>query len=277
MTEAQQLEAFDTEHPHPDKAGIESLFKFSKFDGNYTEYQEDLFVRGKLYHSLPVNFNDPFECKPHFNWPDKPSQVREIRKHLLKVAMRNGYKRKAAESLVSKNMRKPGFIQETIYKSVQNTFSKVRICSFTTKKENLLFWSHYADSHKGFCVEYDATVLPISYAFKVQYQDEYPEVQYPGPPNALGFKPALIKSKEWAYEEEYRIIFVPEAERQPNNDGVSLILNGGEMKNVYLGANMTDENKQALVELIERGPFSPSVWDVSLSTSSFSLEFNERT
>ena len=277
MTEAQELEAFEREHPHPDIAGIESLFKFSKFDGNHAKYQEDLFVRKKLYHSLPENFNDPFECKPHFNWPNKPSQVRDIRKHLIKVAVNKGYRRKDAESLVSKNMRKTGFVQEAIYKSIQNTFSKFRICSFTTKKENLLFWSHYADSHKGFCVEYDATVNPISYAFKVQYNDEYPEVKYPGPPNALGFKPALIKSEEWEYEEEYRIVFVPEAERQPSNDGVSLILNGGEMKNVYLGANMTDDNKQALIELIDRGPFTPRIWDVSLSMSSFKLEFKERT
>lgn len=276
MTEAQELDAFARDHPYPDKIGIKSLFKFSKFDGNHTEYQEDLFLRGKLYHSLPDNFNDPFECKPNFKWPNNLSQVRAIRKHLINKAIRDGYRRKDAESLISKNMRKPGFIQETIYNSIQNVFSKIRICSFTTKKENLLFWSHYADSHKGFCVEYDATVLPISYAFKVKYKDEYPEVKYPVSSNKLGFKPALIKSKEWEYEEEFRIIFVPDAKRQPKNDGVSLILNGGEMKNVYLGANMSGDNKQALIELIIGGPFSPRIWDVALSTSSFKLEFNER-
>lgn len=276
MTEAQDLEEFNKDHMHPDIAGIESLFKFSKFDVKRIEYLSDLFVGGKLYHSVPEYFNDPFECKPHFNWPNKPSKVRDIRKHLINVAVKNGHTRKSAELLISKNMSRPGFIQNSIYNSLQKTFSKIRICSFTTKKENLLFWSHYADSHKGFCVEYDATVLPISYAFKVQYKDEYPEANYPSPPNALGLKPALIKSRAWEYEEEYRIIFVPEADRQLRNDGASLILNGNEMKNVYFGVNMTDDDKQALVELIDRGPFKPGVWDVSLSKSSFKLEFNER-
>lgn len=254
-----ELEEFDKNHPHPDIAGIESLFKFSKFDDAHIEYLSDLFVDGKLYHSLPEYFNDPFECKPHFNWPNNPSKVRDIRKHLIKAATQRGHTRKSAESLISKNMSRPGFIQETIYNSTQKIFSEIRICSFTSKKENLLFWSHYADSHKGFCVEYDASILPISYAYKVQYKDEYPAVIYPIPANALGFIPALIKSKAWEYEEEFRIIFVPEAMRQPRNDGVSLILNGNEIKNVYLGANMADSNKKVLIELIDRGPFHPGI------------------
>lgn len=276
MTEAQDLEEFNKDHPYPDMAGIGSLFKFSKYDVNHLEYLSALFVDGKLYHSLPEYFNDPFECKPHFNWPNNPSKVRAIRKHLINVAVRNGDTRKSAEALISKNMSRPGFIQESIHNSIQKTFSEIRICSFTTRKENLLFWSHYADSHKGFCVEYDASKLPISYAYKVQYKDEYPEAIYPAPPNALGFKPVLIKSREWEHEGEYRIIFVPSATSQPKNDGESLILNGDNIKNVYFGAKMAVENKQILIEMIDRGPFNPGVWDASLSNSSFRLEFNEQ-
>lgn len=275
MTEAQDLEEFSNDHPHPDKAGINSLFKFSRFDENNIEYLSHLFIEGKLYHSVPENFNDPFECRAHFNWPNSPSKVQGIRKHLIKVLVKNGYTRKNSNMLVSKNMGRPGFIQDKIYSSIQRVFSEIRIASFTTKKENLLFWSHYADSHKGFCVEYDSTLMPISYAFKVQYKDEYPEVIYPSKNDVVNFKPALIKSTAWEYEEEYRIIFVPEA-FQPKNDGTSLILNDKEMKNVYLGANMTNENKKTLVDMIERGPFNPGIWDVSLSKSSFKLKFNER-
>lgn len=173
-------------------------------------------------------------------------------------------------------MKKPEFVRETIYNAIQKAFREIRVCSLTTNGTNLLFWSHYADSHKGFCVEYDATTLPISYAFRVQYQDNYPEAIYPGPSDARGFKPALVKSKVWEYEEEYRIILVPEASRQPRNDGASLLLDGKEMTNVYLGAGMADENKQVLVEMIDRGPFSPSIWNASLSRTSFELVFKLR-
>ncbi len=276
MTEVQDIEKFNRDHPHPDTVGVKSLFKFSRINANHLEYQENLFINGKLYHSLPESFNDPFECKPHFNWPKDPSKVSTIRKHLIKVARDRGLSLKEAKSLLTKSFRKRGFLKETIFNSTQKTYSRIRISSFTTKKENLLFWSHYSDSHKGFCLEFDSTVLPISYAFKVQYEDEYPEVSYPRPVNDFGFKPALVKSKAWEYEEEYRIIFVPDSEGQPNNDGTSLLLDGSEMKNVYLGANMTDDHKRTIVEMIKAGPFRPGIWDVSLSKSSFQLEFNER-
>jgi hypothetical protein len=174
-------------------------------------------------------------------------------------------------------MAKPEFIKETIYNSIRKAFGELRLCSFTTNKENLLFWSHYADSHKGFCVEYGASKKPISYAFKVRYKNEYPEVFYPNPLDDLqGFGPALTKSSSWEYEEEYRTIFVHDAPQQPENDGVSLILNSDVMKNVYFGSNMDDENKKFIIELIGEGPFNPGIWDVSLSSSSFELVFNAR-
>ncbi len=274
MAEEEDIEEFDKEHPYPDIAGIESLFKFSKFDANHIKYLSDLFVDSKLYHSSPSSFNDPFECKPLFNWPGNASEVHALRKYLINAAVINGLTRRSAESTISEAMTKPEFVREAIYNSIHKTFSEIRICSFTTNKDNLLFWSHYADSHNGFCVEYDASIFPISSAYKVNYKDEYPEAIFPSPPNALGLKPALIKSSAWEYEDEYRIIFTPEI-RQPKNDGTSLILNGNEMRNVYFGVNMAEVNKQILVELIDRGPFNPGIWDVSLSKSSFELVYSE--
>lgn len=272
MSTEDEIIQFKQKHPHPDHVGLRSLFRFSR-----ATHSEDrlrlLFVEGKLYHPLPSQFNDPFECKPHFRWPEKAKEIQEIRKHLVKVARSKGKSRKEAEAFVANSMAKEGFIQNAIYGAVSKTLSEVRVCSFTSSKENLLFWAHYADSHRGFCIEYDATVLPIAYAFKVHYSKKYPEVKYPAPPDARGLKPALIKSKEWAYEEEFRTIFVPEANRQPNNDGVSLILTGNEIKNVYFGAFMEEAQKELLLELLNQGPFNPGVWQANLSQSNFEVNF----
>jgi len=122
-------------------------------------------------------------------------------------------------------------------------------------------------------VEYDATRLPISYALKVRYSKKYPEVRYPAPNDARGLAPVLIKSKEWAYEEEFRTILVPEAHRQPKNDGTSLILSGNEIKNVYFGALMEEAHRKVLFDLINEGPFNPGVWQTRLSSSAFELQF----
>lgn len=273
MSSSDELKEFNENHPLPDAVGVESLFRFAKVCPDHPEYLSQLFVEGKLYHSLPGNFNDPFECRPHFNWPTSPSKVKAIRSHLIKVAKGNGFKTKDAEKAVSNSMKDTEFIQETIYAAIQKSFSEIRVCSFTTRKENLLFWSHYAGIHEGFCVEFDAKITPIAYAYKVDYSSEYPEVEYPSPADARGFIPALIKSEDWAYEEEFRTIFVPEASNQPANDGESLLLKGDEITNIYFGSNMSLENIENITRLVSSGPFSPKLWKASLSKSSFGLEF----
>jgi hypothetical protein len=75
-------------------------------------------------------------------------------------------------------------------------------------------WSHYGDSHKGMCLEYDFgscddeiynMLMPIIYVntpqrinFVSSDNDSYQEC------NALSS--VLIKSNEWAYEKEWRLI-----------------------------------------------------------------------
>jgi len=274
MSHEDDIQRFDQDHPWPHDDGVTSLFKFSSVNRDKLSRLEQLFCDGKLYHSTPDQFNDPFECKPHFNWPKDPKKVAEIRKHLTQILRRNGISWKEAKRLVANSMRRPGFIHESIYTSAEHSFNRARICSFTTSNKNLLFWAHYANSHKGFCVEYDAKILPISYSFKVKYVDEYPEIEYPAPDDKRALSPALMKSTAWSYEEEYRSIFIPGAERQAKHDGSSLILNGSEMKNIYFGAKMTDDDKALIEDLVSKGPFTAKLWESNLSRTSFEIEFS---
>ena len=87
MTISEKLKKFDESHPYPDKCDINSLFRFYKID---LDRNRHLFTEQKLYHSLPSQFNDPFECKPHFNWPEDVNEVDNIRLHLIKIAKESG-------------------------------------------------------------------------------------------------------------------------------------------------------------------------------------------
>jgi len=267
------LKKFHESHPWPANCGINSLFRFYKIDLDRVEYLRHLFTERKLYHPLPCQFNDPFECKPQFSLPEEAKKVLDIRQHLIKFLREKGYNEIEAEELVSNNMKNPKLLRKTINDSIIQTLAQIRICSFTTRKDNLLFWSHYADSHKGFCVEFDATKMPISYAFKVQYENKYPEVIYPGSNDVTDLTPLLVKSEVWKHEEEFRTILVPWAETQPTNDGESLILSGNEIKNVYLGSNIEENKKELICDLVEQGDFNPGIWITSLAESTFSLEF----
>lgn len=275
MAESSSEKKFYESHPFPDKCGINSLFRFYKINLDRVEYLEQLFIERKLYHSLPSQFNDPFECKPHFNWPEDVNEIENLRQHLIKISVENGIDENEAEEKVSQAMEDPEQLQKKILEAGHKTFANTRICCFTNRKENLLFWSHYADAHRGFCVEFDATKEPISSAFKVQYTKDYPEAVYPPPNDVTGLKPLLVKSKIWNYEEEFRSLLISEAKIQPPNDGKSVMLNGDEIKNVFLGAQISEEHKEVILDLINQGSFNPGIWTTRLGKSTFSLEFDQ--
>jgi len=239
-----------------------------------TKYLEDLFVKQKLYHSLSRGFNDPFECKPYFTMENSKNDAKNIRDHLKRVFRNGGMTSKKADALVSNSMKDPNFIRNTIAEITENSFKELRICSFTTNKENLLFWSHYANSHKGICIEFNATVEPISMAFKVEYSNDYPQVTYPSQQDKRGFKPALVKAMAWEYENEYRTMFLPSL-MNPINDGESLLLDERTITNVYMGSEISNKDKEAVLDLISKSNFRPTIWQASLSRNSFKLEFTK--
>jgi hypothetical protein len=75
--------------------------------------------------------------------------------------------------------------------------------------DSILMWSHYANDHQGYCLEFEATDhTPVfGEAQAVLYRDDYPIVDFFNTPNEeqvdLIF---LTKYTGWAYEQEWRIV-----------------------------------------------------------------------
>lgn len=98
----------------------------------------------------------------------------------------------------------------------------VKVCSFSAVNDSLLMWGHYADNHRGFCLEYDLTALNAKHPFR---ENLYPVV-YSNTLYGLRLwaeKLVALKHQEfspmfpllamihkfdgWKYEEEWRMIF----------------------------------------------------------------------
>ena len=270
-----ELENFTKIHPYPDEAGHKSLFKFMSINAEKPEFVEHLFLHKKLYHSLAQNFNDPFEGRPNFALDGKLNCAKKIRAHLERLARNQGMSSKQAKLLINQSMKNPTFLRDSMKNATDEVFNILRITCFTTSKDNLLFWSHYGKSHRGFCVEFDAESIPISMAYKVEYSNDYPKIEYPIPEDKRAFKPALVKSKIWAYEDEFRSIFIPGVPHTLNNDGESLQLDSQVITNVYLGARIDQKDQDMLLDIIAKSEFSPKIWKASLSDSSYELLFSE--
>ena len=111
-----------------------------------------------------------------------------------------------------------------VLSSISKRFST--IACFSEDVKSILMWSHYADSHQGFALEYDfrptlsTKLLERGALYPVVYSDDrYDASLYIGWEllHVLGFHPknpditafskvALHKSRVWEYEREWRMI-----------------------------------------------------------------------
>lgn len=108
--------------------------------------------------------------------------------------------------------------------------------------ENLLMWAHYAGSHKGICVKYrlpkecqfiDGSKRQLCVLKPVIYKDKKTKVDDITLEDAF-----FLKSTQWAYEDEYRLLYISEEPPQDYHP-----LHGIEIEGVYLGAKIRPSDR----------------------------------
>lgn len=97
------------------------------------------------------------------------------------------------------------------------------VCCFSKNNNSTLMWSHYADSNKGICIEYDFnnllsdslirnSIFPVLYTKKPidvsDLVDDGGSKAYEYPVDAAVLCTALNKSDVWSYEQEWRLVWV---------------------------------------------------------------------
>ena len=109
---------------------------------------------------------------------------------------------------------------------------------------NELLWAHYANSHKGFCIEYDLDKLDtcitsiIDYRIDVEYQENKPTISSDDSIEIKIKKAFSTKSLAWDYENEYRLIFSSYGLKQIAFEAIRAI---------YFGLNMPLAERNAIV------------------------------
>lgn len=145
-----------------------------------------------------------------------------------------------------------------------------KVSCFTSKNDSCLMWSHYANEHKGFCVEYyieenDVNLLPVIYnTERKQLEKEVLEQVDSFIRSNTTWKimrdSLLTKSIEWSYENEWRL-FSPE---KNSNTEVTL-----KIKAVYFGCNMKLEDQNKIIEILTNLKNNIEIYKVNLSPTKF--------
>jgi hypothetical protein len=113
-------------------------------------------------------------------------------------------------------------IQKRFTEIIEESNNNIKITCFSESNSSLLMWSHYADKHKGICIEWDFldddTLRP--FLNPIIYHDQVYKLELLEDLNMLKkVGSSLIKSKEWEYEAEWRLISM----KQSQNDFSSKI------------------------------------------------------
>lgn len=129
--------------------------------------------------------------------------------------------------------------------------SKVGIYSLSTSFDHELLWAHYADSHKGFCIQYDLDLLVNQniyqdlHIFPVVYKKELPSISIEDISKERDYffrKVFGTKSNLWTYEKEIRVITDTFGENDYDYSAVIAI---------YFGYRMLDQHKKKMMNRLQ--------------------------
>lgn len=238
-----------------------------------------ILVNSKVWASSADKFNDPFDMAIEIRLPetikdclivlkaglDLPKVVDKIRDNLEKeIAL-------IAES-GSFTERTKGLCKSVQESHIQINIERMGVVCFSASKESMLMWSHYADGHKGFVIEFETNSSLFKHLFKVCYPKELPNIPMAqfiseGMKGINTSSNLLVTSKfkGWSYEKEYRMIYT-----KPNH----LYDLPGRISAVYAGTKMKQSHLLTLANTILEKDIQ--LFQSHKSRQHYSLDFYSR-
>lgn len=256
----------------------EKFYKYRKIDA----YSLENFENDRIWLTTANNYNDPYDCALKLDYDNKYLSIKKEKaiklfETKLDVVLISEKKKELKECndlnkfytiLVEKykEQKHQDFDTKIIVQKLRgDVFEDSNIeltrvaqeyilnCSFSEKNDSILMWSHYANNHTGFCLEYDfkklgkdneftGSLQPIIYTDKIF--DITPYAEDIGNLNKLiASFITMHKSKEWSYEKEWRYSIAQES------NAISFSKNVQTPTKVILGAKITEENEMKMRDI----------------------------
>ena len=153
----------------------------------------------------------------------------------------------------------------------------LRIACLSEVPNSLLMWSHYADKHTGFCIEYDFSHIDeiINNIMPVMYSSTLPDLSNIKPNIYFLQLFTILKAEVWNYELEWRFILELTSNIKDklkyiykSNKG-DYFLKVPKPKKIVLGAKISEENKKIITKISSK--MEIEVVRATLSDNKFEL------
>ncbi len=228
-------------------------------DFEQDQREQLVFTKGVVYFPSRTQFNDPFDCiAPDFS-SIEPGRLEAFIHKRVAEEWPN-----ATDAEREQKVREFSQSPAEMERMSQEVADYLGVLSLTSKHDSVLMWSHYANSHKGFCLEFDTSAKPFASARKVQYRETRYAFDVDARPEETATNFLLTKHKDWVYEDEWRLIADKGREEY---QFPPYVLTG-----VIFGSAISDADKIKVKEWIGKGRSRPRFYRASLKRTEFALD-----
>lgn len=228
-----------------DEVYPETLFKYRGVK-RATQILTDLSFR----FSSPASFNDPFDCSldevPHY----KSSEIKSWLKSVFSSATFSkissqfpGLNYRAALNPIQQDKR---ILTEWVRDAKENAINSRGVLALSKRFDEILLWSHYAESQAGVAIELELRKDPSFFLMprNMDYEDVYTPTNYIADDFETIDKVLRTKSSHWKYEDEVRIY-----KKDTANKDVKI--NPKAIKSVYFGIKANDAAMQNIMAICQ--------------------------
>lgn len=223
------------QNPH-----VRKLYKYRAFN----ERSLNMLRNEEIWAATPESFNDPFDC--HLI-PGESKNTSDLQHQLFQIFSDLYPPEEAKEQIreiKERNKNKP--IKDIEDKNLAKHFEEAKqmgVFSLSEKRDQILMWSHYADYHQGFCIEFHRENHKHNFLSHFMCRPVIYEREYPNLNRALDACEINLYTKalEWKYEAEWRLVF---------KEGGKLFQNPSPITGIIFGLRMPEEHKIKLVDTI---------------------------
>ena len=238
----------------------------------YNQGSEAVLNDCTIKFTRPKCFNDPFDCKA----ADISGWEQKNWAEFFKNRLENQYPDNTGfeiENCVTK-LADSAINEKLSWDNISDFVDDFGVSCFSKMNNDILMWSHYADSHKGFCVGFHTDNNDyFSEVKQVNYEKNYPKLLSSAPSNKIAETIMLTKSCHWKYEKEWRKIKML---KLPNGDQLRDIQHYPEniLASVIFGAKMLPESRKNLLNIITKKGIKLDLFEAKPCEHRFSLEIN---
>lgn len=152
---------------------------------------------------------------------------------------------------------------------IDSELDRTGIFCLSEVNNDTLMWSHYADSHRGVCIEY-ATSDDLLFGcelIRVRYATKYPALSSSDTPDRKYIRKYLsTKSNRWKHEREWRIIH-----HDPGLKDIPPENEANDLAAVILGCKISNEDRDEIVRAVQSRADGTLTFQVSLVDTSYDL------